>query len=84
MAKIQFKHKLEHKFSNKNTKDAFQMVKTLTGYKPTHSKTTAHTTDALPTDLNTFFNRFDSQDYTDKCIKALQALPPIGPNESSP
>ena len=60
------------------------MVKTLTGYKPTHSKTTAHTTDALPTDLNTFFNRFDSQDYTDECIKALQALPPIDPNESAP
>jgi hypothetical protein len=83
MAKIQFKNNLEHKFSSMNTKEAFQMVNTLTGYKPTHSKTKLHTT-ALPTELNTFFNRFDSQDFTNDCMQALQALPPIDPNEPAP
>lgn len=45
--KLKFKDKLEHEFGNMNTKQAFQMVKSLTGCEPEHSPSTSTDTEPL-------------------------------------
>ena len=80
-AKLQYKNKLEQKFSSMNTRQAFQMAKTLTGSAPRPST-------PIPPEqghqLNIFFNRFDADDYTEECCRQLDALPLLDPNDPAP
>lgn len=73
-AKLKFKDKLEHEFGNKNIKLAFLMMKTLTGREPKHSLSTSTDTELFTDKLNSFFMRFDTQDFTDECVNKLKAL----------
>lgn len=73
-AKLAYKDKLEQDFSSMNTKQAFQKVRTLTGSTP---KTCTSPTDPISftTDLNNFFARFDTTDYSAECERLLRNLP---------
>ena len=66
-----------------NAKQAFQKVKTLTGCEP---KPTCSVSDpeTLTKELNTFFTRFDNQDFSSECQALLRALPPPDPEELAP
>ncbi|CAL8318165.1 unnamed protein product [Merluccius merluccius] len=61
-----------------NTRQAFQMAKTLTGSAPRPST-------PIPPEqghqLNIFFNRFDADDYTEECRRQFDALPLLDPND---
>ncbi|KAK0151435.1 hypothetical protein N1851_007272 [Merluccius polli] len=64
-----------------NTRQAFQMAKTLTGNAPRPS------TPISPEQghqLNIFCNRFDADDYTEECRRQLDALPLLDPNDPAP
>jgi hypothetical protein len=63
-AKLRYKDKVEEKFRNMNTKEAFQHLKTMT--EDSDPKAVAQPTPGDPAafaaDLNTFYNRFDKAD----------------------
>lgn len=75
-AKLAYKDKLEHGFSSMNTRQAYQKLKSLTG---STSKTCISPTDPISftTDLNNFFARFDTTDFSAECKKELGDLPAL-------
>ncbi|KAL0168321.1 hypothetical protein M9458_036543, partial [Cirrhinus mrigala] len=74
-AKMQYKNKLEQEFSNMNTKQAFQKIKTLTGQEQNYHHQSSPDPLYLANTLNSFFNRFDTHDHTPTCEELLRTLP---------
>ena len=84
MAKLKYKEKLEQEFSTMNTKEAFQKVRTLTGYDP-KPKLAAITDPAkFAEDLNTFYTRFDTINCSEECKELLETLPIPEPAHPAP
>lgn len=73
-AKLAYKDTLEHDFSSKITRQAYQKVKSLTG---STSKTRISPTNPISftTDLNNLFARFDTTDFSAEWEKELRYLP---------
>lgn len=82
-AKMQYRDRLEQEFRNVNTKQAFQKVKILTGQQTRQDSLTKTDPLNFANSLNSFFNRFDTQDYTAACEELLKALPLEEPQHPS-
>lgn len=72
---MKFKGKLESEFANMNTRQAFQRVKILTGCEPKSTTCAITDPESFANELNTFFARFDTLDFTAECGALLEALP---------
>ncbi|KAJ8356701.1 hypothetical protein SKAU_G00194950 [Synaphobranchus kaupii] len=83
-AKLKYKEKLEQEFSTMNTKEAFQKVRTLTGYdsKPMPSAITDPL--SFAEDLNIFYARFDTTNCSEECKALLETLPIPEPAHPAP
>ena len=72
---MQYRDRLEQELSNMNTKQAFQKVKILTGQQTTQHNFTKTDPLNFANSLNSFFNWFNTQDYTATSEELLKALP---------
>lgn len=73
-AKLDFKNKFEKEFSHMNIKQALQKVKTLAGCKPKPSYSVSNP-ETLSKDLNTYFTRFDMEDFLPECLSFAERPP---------
>lgn len=71
-AKLNYKLKLEQEFANMNTKQAFQGVRTLTG-QATKQTTCASEPITFANDLNHFYARFDTSDFSAECASPTRS-----------
>ncbi|KAJ8353691.1 hypothetical protein SKAU_G00212580 [Synaphobranchus kaupii] len=67
-----------------NTKQAFQKVKTLTVCEPKPNLCAITDPESFAKELNTFYARFDTRDFSAECEGWLRALPPPDPEEPAP
>ncbi len=74
-AKLKFKSKLGSEFASMKIKQAFHRVKILTGCKPKPNTCALTDPELFAKELNTFFARFDTLDFTAECEALLEALP---------
>ncbi len=70
----QYKNKLEQDCANTNTKQAFQRVKPLTGQSIKQPICVADPI-TFATNLNHFYARFDTSDFTAECDSLLDSMP---------
>ena len=67
-----------------NTKQAFQKVKILTGCEPKPSLSAVTNPESFAKKLNSFYARFETQDFSTECEEWLRALPQLDPDEPAP
>ncbi|KAG5852646.1 hypothetical protein ANANG_G00064730 [Anguilla anguilla] len=67
-----------------NTKQVFQKVKTLTGCEPKPNLCAITDPESFARERNTFYARFDTNDFSAECERWLRALPPPDPEEMAP
>ena len=72
--KRRFATKLENNFKEGNSRQYWQDVQTITGYKP--KKVPLKTTDEakLAGELNTFYARFDQRDFSEEQLKVMEEV----------
>lgn len=75
---------MKYEFGNMSTKQAFQKVKILDGCEPKHQVSAITNSESFATELNTFYARFDTQDFSVEGGNQLRALLPLDPDEPVP
>lgn len=83
-AKLRYKEKLEQQFSTMNTKQAFQKVSALTNLDSKPSILEITNPISFAENLNTFYTRFDTKDYSEDCKVLLDAIPLPDPTYPAP
>ncbi|CAK6977839.1 RNA-directed DNA polymerase from mobile element jockey [Scomber scombrus] len=83
-AKLRYKEKLEQEFSTMNTKQAFQKVKTLTSHNTKPTLPTITDPISFAENLNIFYTRFDTRDYSEGCRARLETIPLPDPTQPDP
>ena len=81
-AKHKYKDRLEQDFRTMNAKQAFHKVKILTGQSPSKAHSTITDPTTFAATLNSFYTRFDTQNYSATCEELLNAFPPDLPEHS--
>ena len=71
LAKQQYKDKVEAEFKNMNTKQAFNHLKNMAGTNTKQSTTPPDDPLTFATQLNTFYNRFNTHDFSTACTDLL-------------
>ena len=72
--KIEYKKKLEQNFSTNNSRQMWQGVSVMTGYKPSKNSVKTEDAQALADELNTFYARFDKFNFKSEQETVLHEL----------
>ena len=72
--KTKFKDKVQANFNSNNSRQFWQGVNTMTGYKPAKKTISTDDPDALANDLNLFYARFDNKDFHKEQAEILNVL----------
>ena len=74
LAKLEYKNKVERNLSVGNAKDAWKGLNTMMGRNQQQKPLTSADPSALANDLNRFYARFDTQDFSDECNILCESL----------
>ena len=78
--KTKFKNKVQDSFNSNNSREFWQGVNTMTGYKPAKKTISTDDPGTLANELNSFYARFDNQDFHKEQAEMLNALSQVEGN----
>ena len=69
-----YKEKIEDQLKSNDSRKAWDGLKTITGYKKKSNLPSVENNETFANELNEFYSRFDTHDFSDECDKLLQQL----------